>query len=684
MRSFGMQRVIEPRTSVPVSAWKLDNSREISREEARLRVKKIKLEEANFKQICNECSYDENKVKEKILDIIKKRGKLHNPSTDSGGMLYGIMDEMGSVYRKHHTIEVNGEVMCITSLTAIPLFLESIQHIDYNYGQLDVEGYCIVFDSSPLVPCPGNLHVAYTMYALDESSSLYRVFRLAEKGKRFLILGRDILSVLLYASAIRKAVGQDCWITAVVDIRLQEYLSKEQIRQMLNQSVDQCYMLDIFNPLKTFEMMKKKEKERFDFSINCADLLGAETVSVLLTKDQGSLFFTSLINNYNLAILFAESLGKELRTYSLDEYTDHYTDFTFALIEEIRANLDRIDEIYQAYPKINQLSAAAIERLHEKEVGRVDDFVFLSEKTRAVVEDVLHIAAYDCNVIIQGETGVGKENILRLIHKNSSRKLYPCIKINCAAIPDNLAESEFFGYEPGAFTGAVTGGKPGYFELANNGILFLDEVAELPLSLQSKLLRVLQEKQFYRMGGVRPKDVNVRVICASNIEVKRMVEEGRFREDLYYRLNICEIHLPALRERKEDVICLSQHFLQRFNEQYQQEKKIETGALRVLQEYPWPGNVRELENVIHRLVINSKATLITRQEIYHVLQLDFCPSAFPEEANEKDTLADRVSVYEKQMIEEALKQVKNTREAAALLGISQSQLMRKKQKYKIE
>jgi transcriptional regulator with PAS, ATPase and Fis domain len=686
MQNFGVNRVLEPVCSIPVSAWKLDNSPMVSEHEMRIQVKKIKLEEASFQQMCNECGYDERKIREKILDIVKKRGKLHNPSTDSGGMLYGVIEEIGTHFEKKQLYHVNDKVMCITSLTAIPLFLSDIGKIDFRYSQVDVDGYAIVFETSPLVPCPGDLNICHTMSALDESGSVLRVFQLAVRKKRFLILGSDLLPVLLYSSAIQKAVGRDCRIVAVLDNKNMQ--RREETCEILRNYIDEVYFLDILTPLKSFELIEQKEKELFDFSINCADLLGAEAISVLLTENQGCIFFTSLINNYNLAILFAESLGKELKTYSLDEYTNNYAKFTIDLIREIKADLERMDLIDKSHPAARRLPATASELLKYKEVGKIDDFVFLSDVTRTMVEEVLNIAEYDCNVIIQGETGVGKEKVLSLIHKNSTRKFNACIKINCATIQENLAESEFFGYEAGAFTGANPGGKPGYFELANNGILFLDEVEELPLSLQSKLLRVLQENQFYRIGGVNQVNVNVRVICASNVDLQQLIEQGKFREDLYFRLNIYEIYIPPLRERPEDIFCLAQSFLGKYNERYHRAKQLDKSALEVLLECQWQGNVRELENTIHRAVINTKTERIESGDICGIINR---MTSYGKElhsgadlgAKAKD-LETMIGYQEKVIIEETLKREKTTRRAAEVLGISQSQLMRKKQKYQIE
>jgi transcriptional regulator with PAS, ATPase and Fis domain len=255
-------------------------------------------------------------------------------------------------------------------------------------------------------------------------------------------------------------------------------------------------------------------------------------------------------------------------------------------------------------------------------------------------------------------------------------------------IPEALAESEFFGYEAGAFTGSVSTGKAGYFELANNGILFLDEVGLLPAGIQVKLLRVLQENQFFRIGGIKQIDVNVRVVCASNVSLKELVKEGKFREDLYYRLNICEIAIPPLRERPEDISCLAEHFLGKYNDMYHQAKHFDRRALDVMLAYGWPGNVRELENTVHRTLIGSRGDIIEESVVHRALSQnprDAEPSPDRQMADEHGYGLEYIMMnYERRFIEDALKRWKNTRKAAAHLGISQSQLMRKKQKYNIE
>merc|ERR1711879_347005 len=228
-------------------------------------------------------------------------------------------------------------------------------------------------------------------------------------------------------------------------------------------------------------------------------------------------------------------------------------------------------------------------------------------------------AKTDATVLIAGETGCGKEVIAKEIHKNSGRKNGPYIKVNCAAIPDNLLESELFGYEKGAFTGALNKNKPGMFEMANGGTLLLDEIGEMPMNLQTKLLRVLQEKEVRRIGSVSSIKLDARIIASTNQDLPALIQRRAFREDLYYRLNVVPIYIPPLRERQEDISILVYDLLAKFNKKYEKAKKFETGAMEVLENYPWPGNVRELGNVLERLVVSDDDLLIRSESINHFL-----------------------------------------------------------------
>jgi transcriptional regulator with PAS, ATPase and Fis domain len=221
---------------------------------------------------------------------------------------------------------------------------------------------------------------------------------------------------------------------------------------------------------------------------------------------------------------------------------------------------------------------------------------------RAIGTVIENIADTDATVLIRGESGVGKDLVARAVHAASARHRGPFIKVNCAAIPDGLLESELFGHEKGAFTGAHRR-KPGQFEYANKGTIYLDEIAELRLALQAKLLHVLQDFRFSRVGGRELLEVDIRVLAATNQDLERAVAEGRFREDLYYRLNVVEIRVPPLRERREEIPELAARFLARFNAQYGRQKQLTPETLARLTRYTWSGNVRELENVMRRLVV---------------------------------------------------------------------------------
>jgi TyrR family helix-turn-helix protein len=317
-----------------------------------------------------------------------------------------------------------------------------------------------------------------------------------------------------------------------------------------------------------------------------------------------------------------------------------------------------------------------------------EDFICNSKQMQKVLGEILKVSKYDCNVIIFGDTGVGKEKAANLIQKNSDRKMQPFLKINCGAISPNLIESEFFGYERGAFTGANNNGKKGYFEIANNGVLFLDEIGELPLEMQAKLLRVIQDGEFYRVGGVAPVKTNVRIISATNRDLEKMVEEGQFRRDLYYRLNVVPIIIPRLSERREDIPGLVEHFLRKYGDKFGTIRTISPWAMDYLKEQPWEGNIRELENVIQRMIISAPGREITLADVIAEIK----GSAAGDEAflgengegtEQEIDLESAVNEYEKGLIRYALEKYGSTRKAAKAVGISQTQLVRKKKKYNI-
>ncbi len=283
------------------------------------------------------------------------------------------------------------------------------------------------------------------------------------------------------------------------------------------------------------------------------------------------------------------------------------------------------------------------------------------------------VAQSDVAVFIRGESGTGKELFARYIHQNSRRANKPFVAINCAAIPENLLESELFGFERGAFTGA-TRQKPGKFELADGGTLLLDEITEIPVHLQAKLLRVIQEGEVDRIGGKRPIKVNVRIIATSNANVEKLVQEGKFRKDLFFRLNVIPIKIPPLRERKEDIVHIATHLLKKYCRVHQvDEKVLSQGAIQKLQKHNWPGNVRELENVIQRALVLSTGTEIPPSAIY----FDFI-----EDINSELELMP-IKEMEKRLIFKALEASNgNKTRAAEILGITVRTLRNKLKEYR--
>lgn len=301
-----------------------------------------------------------------------------------------------------------------------------------------------------------------------------------------------------------------------------------------------------------------------------------------------------------------------------------------------------------------------------------------SEAMHNVMALTKKLASVNTTVLITGESGVGKGLIARRLHEEGVRWKKPFVTVNCGAIPENLIESELFGYVAGAFTGSRADGKQGLFEAAQDGTIFLDEISELPLNLQVKLLQVIQERQITPVGGTRPIPVDVRIISATNRNLEELVKEGRFREDLYYRLNVVPINVPALRERPADIIPLIQMNIARCNRELGETKSISPDALSILLKYPWPGNIRELQNIIERLVITTSHNVITEDDIFIFIK----EAAEDNQINYADTsLAAALERAEKEILSRALENYKSTRAIARVLKVSQPTIVRKLNKY---
>lgn len=301
-----------------------------------------------------------------------------------------------------------------------------------------------------------------------------------------------------------------------------------------------------------------------------------------------------------------------------------------------------------------------------------------SNKMREVFQMISQVSSSFATVLIRGESGTGKELVANSIHYNSDRNKKPFIKINCAAIPENLIESELFGHEKGAFTGAFRQ-KKGKFEMANHGTIFLDEIGTMTLATQVKLLRVLQEKEFERVGGYKPIKSDVRIVAATNSNLEEMVQQGKFRDDLYFRLNVFPIYIPSLRMRKTDIILLADHFLEKYRkEQDKNIKRITTPAIDMMMEYHWPGNVRELENCIERAVILCNEGAIHSYHLPATLQTGIKSKTLPL------SLENAVAHLEREILMDSLKNTRgNINKAAGLIGITVRKFSYKTEKYQI-
>ncbi|HWR06604.1 sigma-54 interaction domain-containing protein [Sporomusa sp.] len=306
------------------------------------------------------------------------------------------------------------------------------------------------------------------------------------------------------------------------------------------------------------------------------------------------------------------------------------------------------------------------------------EMITRSSKMARVIELSTKIADVDSNVLITGESGTGKELIAKLIHRHGKTTARPFIKINCAAIPEQLLESELFGYEGGAFTSAKKEGKPGLFELAHNGTLFLDEVGDLPLLLQVKLLRAIQEKEIMRVGGTRAITINTRIIAATHRDIAKMVQNGTFREDLYYRLMVVPINLPPLRERKEDIPLLTMHFIDKFNKHFSYNKRILPEVIDKLVEYSWPGNVRELENVIERMVVTAPGEELT---VNLVPETIWSKNFLPKKGTKLKEAVEQTETY---LLKECYQECRSWQKVAEILGIDRTTVFRKVVRYGLE
>ncbi|SDF11796.1 sigma 54-interacting transcriptional regulator [Sporomusa acidovorans] len=448
-------------------------------------------------------------------------------------------------------------------------------------------------------------------------------------------------------------------VTTVAEINLMPHQERsEQINAVLTSVSDGIISIDLERRITQYNAAAEKIirlPARDVIGKNFADIFPADS-PLLVTLQQGVSY-----NN---------------REIVLEKTKSHY-------LSSGRPIFDKVGRIIGAVTVIKDISAVR-ELVYTVTAQRQITFkeiLFTSQAMQRIISMAKSIAKGDSTVLIRGETGTGKELIARALHAASVRHDKIFVPLNCAAIPDALLESELFGYEDGAFTGATKGGKHGLFEFANNGTIFLDEIGEMPPHLQAKLLRVLQEGKVRRIGGNREIPVNIRVLAATNRDLEKMIATGGFREDLYYRLNVIPLFIPPLRERRDDIPLLAQFFLKRCASRLHKEvDTFQQSALEKLINYHWPGNIRELENVIERAVNIVPDTMILREHI--IFDQDYTPSVSAVFACDQ-TLDEIIYEVEHNVLLKALGKYTTSRQLGVALGLSHTAVLKKLRKHQL-
>lgn len=342
-------------------------------------------------------------------------------------------------------------------------------------------------------------------------------------------------------------------------------------------------------------------------------------------------------------------------------------------------SMEQINTIQQNYRHLQDSLQQYTQEIAELRLrATATDLVVKSPAMQRLWTLILNTANTKANILITGETGVGKSAVAKAIHAISNRANGPFIEVNCAVLHENLIESELFGYEKGAFTGAASAGKIGKIELANHGTLFLDEIGELPPHIQSKLLQLIQEKTIERVSGTKRIELDFRLLVATNRNLEEEVQRGLFRSDLFYRLNVIRVHIPPLRQRPEDILPMAHQFLERFCKEYGKQLALSPRIVAFLEQYPWPGNVRQLENLMERLVITAQNPILD----ITALPLEYnSGGSTPDLPSQEGTLAERMDAFEGQIIRDSYRRCGTTVAVAKELGISQATAVRKIAKY---
>lgn len=491
---------------------------------------------------------------------------------------------------------------------------------------------------------------------------------------------QDKNTIILFENAMTNEKGETVGISILFDTSLVEHLAFQTNKiNELKQELD--LVMSLVGELVTIadgegNILRVNEACERIMGVSQKDFIGKPMDFLVNEKiiDQSS---TRKVIEEGRSVTVVQTT-KSGRRLLVSGYPIFNEDGELTKVINISKDITETDNLTRKLEETKSLVEHYQIELEKQEKGK-DRPLIKSKVMEDTYDLVRRVANVDSTVLLLGESGVGKEILARTLHESSNRRNRPFIKINCGAIPETLMESELFGYSKGTFTGANREGKQGLIVAANKGTLFLDEIGEMPLNLQVKLLQVLQERQVTPLGKTIPIDVDVRIVAATNRDLEEMVEKKLFRSDLYYRLNIIPIHIPSLRERRDEIPFFAEYFLNRYNQKYAKWKYFGEGVLNKLMNYAWPGNVRELQNTIERLVVTVAGDEITSQHIPEKIT-----SHFSKELMQDLSLKEAVELFEKEMIENTLKNCLTLKEASKLLGIDPSTLTRKVRKFNIK
>ncbi len=527
--------------------------------------------------------------------------------------------------------------------------------------------------------------VGQELTALIADSQLYRILQTGkqELAQKLVIEGHTFMSNRTIFKVGDKVIGA---VAILQDISELESLSSElehtrqisdELEAIIESSYDGIYVTD--GQARTIRVNSAYERIT---GIKKEEVLG-RTMHELVEDG----FFNESATIRVLETRLPTSLVQRIKTGKTVMVTGNPFFDKHQNIHLVVTNVRDVSELNRLQQKLETLekqrNEAQVEarQLRETLRGR-GETVLRSKKMQELHKTALRLSQVESTVLIQGESGVGKEIIADIIHDNGPRHKMPFIKFNCAAFPDQLVEAELFGYATGAFTGANKNGKAGLFEAAIGGSIFLDEIGELPLHLQAKLLRVLQKREIYRIGDPTPITVDVRIIAATNQDLKEMVREKKFREDLFFRLNVINLLVPPLRDRPESILPFTYHFLEKYNSLYRFSKQIDQKVISLFLEYDWPGNVRELENLIEQMVVITPGEIIDIQSLPDRWKGSTADRTLP--AIGERPLNEIMSELERSLLGQAVHLHKTTRNIAKVLQINQSTVVRKLKRYDIK